>query len=214
VTDRTHAADRDKVLADCRELSDDHKIELDAAWVADLILDAEQDDADWWTVANRLRPWCNVAGTGDLANALAIAERHINKTGGEVHIEIGSSVEDCWLADAEIARLTKELAEARAETYRERMMNAGMVAIQRADDIAKAREAREACAKILDAAGDAEGALFLGASGRGDHIRSIMFNSAANAFRTGAAAIRARLTERKTPEQAKPPFPREWDDPK
>jgi hypothetical protein len=106
---RTHADDRDRVLADCRELGDDRTIELKAAWVADLILDAERDDeADWWmvayrlrplcrklqaeiarlnadwrTVANRLRPWCNVAGSGDLANALAIAERHINKGRGK-----------------------------------------------------------------------------------------------------------------------------------
>jgi hypothetical protein len=55
-------------------------------------------------------------------------------------------------------------------------------------------KAREEDAKLLDGMAAAEGALFLGASGRGDHVRTIMFNAAANAYRAGAAAIRARST--------------------
>jgi hypothetical protein len=384
---RTHPADRAQVLADCRDLGDDRTINLKAAWVADLILDAEQDDeADWRAVANRLRSWCNVAGSGDLATALAIAERHVNKEGGDRNrtgnfghsadnatpapdalgerapsrimwdderaptIEENLAFEtmteeellagappapspvagmetseadrrlndpncDCRLcrtrrdlnrALAEIARLTAELAEAQTERDRwygeaflqKRLVDqahpdsivhelagappapspvAGMKTIDaewvNLIDIAKAdgdarqlwfleqakrdrdrqsaeiarltaelAEARAKCrswegaaheyeeqarfaradaakameedAKILDGMAAAEGALFLGAARRGDHIRSIMFNAAANAYRAGAAVIRARSTESETPEQAKPPFPREWDDPR
>jgi hypothetical protein len=113
----------------------------------------------------------------------------------------------------EIARLTAELAEAQtmieaSPTVQKAMgrfhtkLNESYKAErdQARADVAKAmEEEREACAKLLDAAGDAEGALFLGATERGDHVRSLMFNSAANAYRAGAAVIRARSTKGETP---------------